>query len=109
MKVLIVLSILLAIGVTILMYKREDDPKKMAFSFFILLAIICMAVVGNIMRSVMPLFLAHIIALIIAYAGLIYYVFRGKTQWILWILPFATLVFYVVMAWVGNEHFIWFS
>jgi predicted membrane channel-forming protein YqfA (hemolysin III family) len=109
MKALIVLAILFAIGVIVLMYKRENDVQKMAFSFFILLAIIGFAVIGNVMRSVMPLFLAHVIALIIAYGGLIYYVFKDKTQWILWLLPLATLVLYLAVAWIGNKHIIWFS
>ena len=109
MKAVIVLAILFSIGLIVLMYKREDDVQKMAFSFFILLAIIGLAVVGNVMRSVMPLFLAHIVALIVAYGGLVYYVFRDKTQWILWLLPLATLILYVLIAWIGNEHVIWFS
>ena len=109
MKAVIVLAILFSIGLIVLMYKREDDVQKMAFSFFILLAIIGLAVVGNVMRSVMPLFLAHIVALIMAYGGLVYYVFRDKTQWILWLLPLATLILYVLIAWIGNEHVIWFS
>ena len=109
MKALIVLAILFAIGVIVLMYKRENDVQKMAFSFFILLAIIGFAVIGNVMRSVMPLFLAHVITLIIAYVGLIYYVFKDKTQWILWLLPLATLVLYLAVAWIGNKHIIWFS
>ena len=109
MKAVIVLAILFAIGVIVLMYKREDDTQKMSFSFFILLTIIGFAVVGNIMRSVMPLFLAHVIALIISYGGLIYYIFRDKTQWILWLLPLATILLYLIIAWIGNEHFIWFS
>jgi len=109
MKAVIVLAILFAIGVIVLMYKREDDTQKMAFSFFILLTIIGFAVVGNVMRSVMPLFLAHIIALILSYGGLIYYVFKDKTQWILWLLPLATILLYLIIAWIGNEHFIWFS
>jgi hypothetical protein len=107
MKALIVVAILLAIGLIVLMYKREDDVQKMAFSFFALLAIIGLAVVGNVMRSVMPLFLAHTIALIISYGGLLYYVIRGKTQWLAWILPVLTLVLYVVIAWVGNRHLSW--
>ena len=108
MKALIVLALLLAIGVIVLMYKREDDIKKMAFSFFILLAIVALAVLGNTMRSVMPLFLAHIMALIMAYGGLLYYVFRDKMQWILWLLPVATVLLYLLIAWIGNEHTIWF-
>ena len=56
MKALIVLAVLFTIGIIILMYKRENDAQKMAFSFFILLSIIGFAIVGNVMRSVMPLF-----------------------------------------------------
>ena len=107
MKAVIVLAILFSIGLIVLMYKREDDVQKMAFSFFILLAIIGLAVVGNVMRSVMPLFLAHIVALIMAYGGLVYYIFREKPQWILWLLPLATLILYVGVAWMGNEHISW--
>jgi hypothetical protein len=81
----------------------------MVFSFFILLTIIGFAVIGNVMRAVIPLFLAHIIALIISFGGLIYYVFKDKTQWILWLLPMATLILYFIVAWIGNKHVIWFS
>ena len=109
MKTLIVLAILLIIGMIVLMYKRKDDVQKMVFSFFILLTIIGLAIMGNVMRSVMPLFLTHIVALIMAYGGLIYYIFKDKTQWILWLLPLATLILYVVLALVGNKHVIWFS
>jgi len=107
MKALIVVVILLAIGLIVMMYKREEDMQKMIFSFVVLLAIIGLAVLGNIMRSVMPLFLAHVIALIIAYGGLLYYVIKDRTQWILWLLPLSTLILYVVVAWVGNRHLSW--
>jgi len=107
MKALIVVVILLAIGLIVMMYKREDDIQKMIFSFVVLLALIGLAVLGNIMRSVMPLFLAHVIALIIAYGGLLYYVIKDRTQWILWLLPLSTLILYVVVAWVGNRHLSW--
>jgi putative effector of murein hydrolase len=109
MKTLVVLAILFAIGIIFLMYKRENDVRKMLFSFLVLGSIIGFAVVGNVMRSVLPLFLAHVIALILSYGGLVYYVFKDKMQWILWLLPLATLAFYLIIAWVGNEHFIWFS
>jgi len=107
MKTLIVVAILLAIGLIVMMYKREQDSQKMILSFVVLLAIVGLAVVGNVMRSVMPLFLAHLIALIIAYVGLLYYVVKDRTQWILWLLPLSTVILYVVVAWVGNRHLSW--
>ena len=109
MKIFVVLALFIAIGLMSLSYKRENNIQKLLFSLMVLAAIITFAVVGNMMRSIMPLFLAHIMALIVAYGGLIYYVLRARTQWILWLLPVFTLLFYFILAWVGNEHIIWFS
>jgi uncharacterized membrane protein len=104
MKALIVIAILMALGLIALMYKREKNLQKMLFSLFILLTLVGFSVVGNVMRSVMPLFLTHIVALILSYIGLIYYLFRDRVQWLLWLLPLFTLLLYVFIAWVGNEH-----
>jgi len=104
MKAIIVLAVLLAIGIIFLFYKKDSDIPKMLFSFLVLASIISLAVVGNVMRSLMPLFLTHIVALVLSYGGLLYYLFSEKKQWILWLLPLSTLMFYVLLAWIGNEH-----
>ena len=108
MKVLIVLALFLAMGLIFLSYKRENSIQKLLFSLAVLGAIIGLVIVGNMMRSLMPLFLAHIMALILAYGGLIYYILRARTQWILWSLPIFTLLFYLLLAWIGNEHIVLF-
>jgi len=107
MRAIIILAILLAIGLIILVYKRESDTEKMLFSFFILISILSLALVGTVMRSLVVLFLTHFLALVFSYGGLIYYIFTSKKQWILWILPIGTLVLYVFLAWIGNEHLVW--
>jgi len=104
MRGIIILAILFAIGLIVLFYKRESDVPKMLFSFFILASILTLAVVGNVMRSLMPLFLIHLVALIFSYGGLLFYIFSERKQWILWLLPLSTLIFYLLLAWVGNEH-----
>ncbi|SFV58480.1 hypothetical protein MNB_SV-13-846 [hydrothermal vent metagenome] len=109
MKIVIVLAILLAVALITLFYKKEEDTFKMLFSFFVLFYIIGLAIVGTVMRSLMPLFLAHVVALIFSYGALLYYIFRDRKQFIIWLLPFGTLALYVVLAWIGNEHIIWFS
>ena len=104
MRGIIILAILFAIGLIVLFYKRESDVPKMLFSFFILASILTLAVVGNVMRSLMPLFLIHLVALMFSYGGLLFYIFSERKQWILWLLPLSTLIFYLLLAWVGNEH-----
>jgi hypothetical protein len=107
MKAIIVLAILLAIALIVLIYKRESDTSKLFFSFFILISILSLALIGTVMRSLMVLFLIHFLALVFSYGGLIYYVFTSRKQWILWLLPVGTLVLYVLLAWIGNEHLVW--
>ncbi|MCH9741547.1 MAG: hypothetical protein K0U38_12020 [Epsilonproteobacteria bacterium] len=104
MKALTVLAILLAIGLIYLMYRKEADVKKALSSTLLLIGIISLAILGNVMRSIMPLFLAHIVALIFAYGGLLLYILRDKAYWYLWLLPLLTLATYVLLAWLGNEH-----
>ena len=104
MKAIIVLAILLAIGLIFLFYKKDSDISKMLFSFLILSSIIGLAIVGNVMRSLMPLFLTHLVALLFSYGGLIYYIFTTKKRWILWLLPLTTILLYLLLAWIGNEH-----
>ena len=104
MKAIIVVSILFSIGLIFLMYKRDEDTKKMLLSVTLLGGLISLGVVGNVMRSLMPLFLTHIVALIVAYIGLIIYILRDKLYWSLGLIPVATLALYVLFAWIGNEH-----
>ena len=107
MKALIVLVLLLTIGLIIVRYRRDGNGSKMLFSFAILGEIIVLSVMGNVMRSIMPLFIGHVMALIVAYGGLLLYIVRGKTQWVLWMLPLLSLMFYFLLAWIGNEHVNW--
>ncbi|SFV50881.1 hypothetical protein MNB_SV-12-1096 [hydrothermal vent metagenome] len=104
MKAIIVLALLFSIGLIFLMYKREANLKKMLLSSFLLVGLISLGIVGNVMRSLMPLFLAHIVALIIAYGGLLIYILRDKLYWYLGLTPVATLTLYILLAWIGNEH-----
>ena len=103
MKVIIVLAILFSMGLIFLMYKRDKNIKKMLFSLALLAGLISLGVVGNVMRSLMPLFLTHMVTLIIAYGLLIVYILRDRLYWYI-ALPVVTLVLYVLFAWIGNEH-----
>ncbi|HHD80537.1 MAG TPA: hypothetical protein ENK99_02875 [Campylobacterales bacterium] len=104
MKVIIVLAILIGIALPILFYKRDKDLKNLFISLLLLSGIVSLLIIGNIMRSLAPLFIAHFIALIISYGSYIVYLIRDKFYWHIYILPFATLALYVILAFVGNRH-----
>ena len=103
-QAIILLSILFAIGAIIIMYKRERNLKKMLFSSTLLVGLISLGVVGNVMRSLMPLFMTHLIALIFAYGGLLIYILKDRIYWYLYLFPVLTISIYVLLAWIGNKH-----
>ena len=104
MKFLAVLLPLIAMAFIYIMFKRDGDIKKATISTALLLGIISLSIMGNIMRSIMPMFLTHIVAVVAGYGATIYYIFRGKFIWLALIAPLATMLFYLFLVWVGNEH-----
>lgn len=104
MKILMILAPLISLGLIYLMYKKDRDIQKVIISFLLLFVVIALAIVGNIMRAVTPMFLTHIIAVIFAYGAMLYYIFSKKIIWMLLISPIITLVIYLLLVWIGNEH-----
>ncbi len=104
MKFLMVLLPLIAIAFIYMMFKRDRDVKKAVISSALLLAVTSLFIMGNIMRSIIPLFLTHIVAVVFAYGATIYYILRGKFIGLALIAPLATMLFYLFLVWVGNEH-----
>ena len=104
MKYLLILAPLIVAALTYVMYKEDGSIKKLIISFLLLWAVITLAIVGNIMRSITPLFLMHMVAIVVAYAGTIYYVLKARFLWLALLAPVMTMLIYLVFVWIGNEH-----
>ena len=112
MKALIVLVILVTLLLIFLKYKRDKNVKKLLISLATFGMILSLAVLSNLTRQVMPLFLAHIVLLIFSWLALIWYVFKEKYYW--WILfsPLVTLALFLLLEFVtgsGHEIAIYFD
>ena len=104
MKSILILALFLAIGLIFFFYKQQKDVKKMLLSSAFLAGIITWGVIGNTLHSILPIFLAHIMALIASYMALLVYLFRDKFYWYIALLPMATLSLYLLLALIGNRH-----
>jgi hypothetical protein len=104
MKFLLILAPLIVAALSYVMYKEDGNIKKLIITFLLLWAVITLAVVGNVMRSLTPLFLTHIVAIVMAYAATIYYVLKSKFIWIGLLAPVLTMLIYLIFVWIGNEH-----
>ena len=105
MKALIILAILATLAILFFQYSKNKDLKKLLISLVTFAVIISLAVVGNLTRQVFPIFIAHIILIIIAWGGLLVYMFKDRYYW--WVLfsPMVTIgLFLLLELLTGSGH-----
>ncbi len=104
MKFLFILAPLIVAALSYVMFREDGNIKKLIITFLLLWAVVTLAIVGNIMRSVTLLFLTHIVAIIASYGGIIYYVLKKRFVWLALSAPLMTMTLYLLLVWIGNEH-----
>lgn len=105
MKALIILAILATFGTVFFQYSRNKDLKKLFIALITFGIIIALAVVGNLTRPVMPIFLAHIMLIIVSWGGLIVYLIRDKYYWWIIFSPVVTIgLFLLLELLTGSGH-----
>jgi len=105
MKSLIILAILATIGIIFFKYSREKDLKKLLFSLVTFAVIVSLAVVGNLTRPVIPIYIAHMILVILAWGALVTYVFKRKYYWWLIFSPVVTIGLFLLLEYLeGSRH-----
>lgn len=105
MKALIILAILATLALIFFQYKKNKNLKKLFITLMTFAVIISLAVVGNLTRPVMPIYLAHMILVILAWGGLMMYVFKDKYYWWLIFSPIITIGLFLVLEFLsGSAH-----
>ena len=105
MKALIILAILATLAIIFFSYSRNKDLKKLFIALGSFLLIISLAIVGNMTRQVMPLFLAHIVLIVVAWGGLMVYIVRDKYYWWIIFSPMVTIgLFLLLELLTGSGH-----
>jgi len=105
MKALMILVILATFGVMFLQYSRSKDLKKLLISIATFIAILSLGVVGNLTRQVFPIFISHIMLIIVAWGALILYIIRDKYYWWVIFSPVLTIgLFLVLELLTGSGH-----
>jgi len=105
MKALIILIILLTLGAIFFQYSRTKNVKKLLIALATFGIIISLGVLGNLTRQVFPLFITHIILIIIAWGTLIWYLIRDKYYWWIIFSPVVTIgLFLLLELLTGSGH-----
>ena len=105
MKALIIVIILLTLGAIFFQYSRNKDVKKLLIALATFGIIISLGVVGNLTRQVFPLFITHIVLIIISWGTLIWYLIRDKYYWWIIFSPVVTIgLFLLLELLTGSGH-----
>jgi len=91
-------------------YSRRKNIKKSLLSFAILMYLFVVGYSGTIlMRAALPLYFIHLIAVIIGYITLLWYLWSGRLFWYLFIIPLATIALYVGLNFLEGSRYEAFS
>ena len=105
MKALIILAIFLTIGSIFFKYRRDKNLKKLLISLITFVSIVSLAIMGNLTRPVMPLFIVHEILIIIAWGALFMYIFKQKYCWWWFSSPLVTIGLFLLLEFLeGSRH-----
>lgn len=105
MKALIILAILATLAILFFLYSRNKDLKKLLIGLLTFAAIISLAVLGNLTRQVIPIFMAHIVLIILSWGGLLVYIVRDKYYWWIIFSPVITIGLFLVLEFLtGSKH-----
>jgi len=101
----IVFIILLTLGAIFFQYSRKKDMKKLFIALATFGVILSLAVVGNLTRQVIPLFISHIVLIILSWGALIIYLLRDKYYWWIIFSPVVTIGLFLLLELVtGSGH-----
>lgn len=105
MKAFIVLAVLVTLGIIWLFYRRSRDMKKLFIALATFGVIVSLAVLGNVTRQIMPIYMAHIILVLLSWGGLIVYLLKGRYYWWIIFSPVITIgVFLLLEFLTGSGH-----
>ncbi len=105
MKALIILAILATLAIIFFQYSRNKDLKKLFLALGSFLIIVSLAIMGNLTRQVIPLFMAHILLIVVSWGGLMVYLLRDKYYWWIIFSPVVTIgLFLLLELLMGSGH-----
>lgn len=107
MKIILILAPLFTVGYILYQWNKTKDHKKGIIALATFVAIVSLAVMGNITRPVIPLYIAHIALILASWISLLVYLFKDKYYWMIIYSPAITIILFVVLEYLtgsGNEN-----
>ena len=100
-----VLFVLLTLGLIALEWYRRRDWRRSLIALGTFLFLSSLAMMGLTMRAVIPLFLMHLVLLALGWLALLYYLYRGRYLWWVFLLPVMTLLLFLGLNFLEGSRY----
>ena len=105
MKALLVLVILATVALIFLQYRRNRDTQKLLLALGSFALIVSLGIAGNITRMIFPIYITHLVLMVAAWLGLLYYLMRNRYYWWLILSPVFTIGLFLLLELLeGSGH-----
>lgn len=104
MKLSIVLAFIGTLIIVAVGYLRTKNIKKLLISIATVVCIVVVAFLGNTMRTLLPLVIAHYFLIVVSWGGLLWYLLRDKYYGWLIASPLLTLALFWIVARLGGAE-----
>jgi len=101
----ILLVIVMTLGAVWWDYIGKRDVKRTLLSLATLALIVTIAYAGNILRGVMPLYLLHLVLVVVSWLSLILYIFGRRYHWWIYWSPLLLFALYFLMDIVAGARY----
>jgi len=87
-------------------FKKRKNYKKSILAIAIFIFIVSLGYMGYIlMRAVAPIFIIHILLVILAYGALLWYLLRDKLYYYIVASPALTVAIYFIMNFIEGSRY----
>jgi hypothetical protein len=105
MKAFIVFALFITLGGIFFLYHKNRDHKRLWIALATFGMLIALAIVGNVTRQILPLYLGHLLLLLFSWGGLLVYLIRDRYHGWIMFSPWLTIgLFLVVEFLTGSSH-----
>jgi len=105
MKALMIVSIVLTLGMVFFKYRKDHDIQKLLLALGSFAVMVSLAIMGNLTRPVVPIYLAHLILVLFSWGGVLLYIVKRKYYWWVIVSPLCTIGLFLLLEFLtGSGH-----
>ena len=84
---------------------RHKNLKKSVLATISFIWLLSLAFAGVVIRPILPLFVLHFVFVMFAWLALLWYLFKDRFFWWIFMFPAMTLALFVLLSFIGGSRY----